>query len=366
MNRINPKTSNTANIEAEINKLCQNWYIPKEDARLFVRLNNNNYYPVETYIDSQGNLVIEDDERIKGKWLHMGTNKQFIYYRYIIANDTNLRNFGTAFRLGWNPDNYIVFRNGYLMNPAAYKIKCPTLDNIYTYKTLYSFVKLKKDDRLDIFYIESPDGFKGIRFNQDIYTRSIRVYAENDDQVVFEIPYPYTSYPREGDMFYVYDHRDGRYLHYQIEDYTITNNKQFIVVREGIKFAKGDYIVFVFPYCVTEFPNDFIDSVEEATDVVTFRSVGKSKSGNKIIFDPEFTDYTLYEGNCLVTYEDKVLDPYHYHILSNKVIQFDFSGTASKFAILALKEKEDVPDGTPNRLLTTVKYSVTPVVYKKS
>ena len=376
MNRINPITD-TTDAEIDLNNACKNWFVPKEDAQLFVKLNEYNYYPIETHLNSSGDLVIEDTNDIQDMNLYLGTKRQFIYKRFDITTsnvyfDIKSKDFNTA----WNPEYYRIFRNGYLMNKAMYKVKCPTIDNIYNFKRIYSYVKLQVGDRLDVFYIEDKQNFKNISFNQDVYLKTTKVYAEVENQTVVKVPYPYYSYPRDPKMFLVFQPKQKLYLRNDSTGYTPSANGEYITLRvkHCLETVGEDYIVFVFPYCVTNFTVDEapseeftlpgFDPVEEITDITLHRSVGVSEDDGVITFEPSFTDYEITKDNILVYYENKIIDPVYYEVLSNTQIKSTFGGSYDKYSFIVFNELDERPDGSPNRLLQFDRAFVKPRLYE--
>ena len=361
MNR-NSSYTNTTAVETELNQnysTYNNYDIDKEDVQLFVALNDYNYYPLETYIDKDGKFVIEDNINAKNKDVYIGSKRQFLYKQYIVSADTIGFDLDETFKSGWNPNHYHIFRNGLKLNPNMYIVKCPTLDNVYDRKTVYTFVKFLANDRLDVFYIEDNDNFKPIRFSQDMYIRSIKVYTKEKDQVL-KIPYPYKSYPNDPSMFYIFDPKTKKYL-VEIKDYILETVNSYVRFRDEYPLDEGDYMVFVFPYCVTDYTEIGIDSLEEISNFNIHKCTGISKSGNDVVFAPEFNDYTLTKENVLLFYRDNIVDQSKYTIKSNTVFEISSSGTASDYYFIAIELNDEYVD---SHMVQMERHLVTPVVYE--
>lgn len=252
MQRLNSST-NTRAVEEELNILANNYYIPKQMVQLFVKLNNNNYYPIPTYVDSNNNIVIEDVSQAKNKDLFIGTKNQFIYKRYkplaalsynFILDDT--------FKTAWNKKHYIVFRNGYMVSPTLYEVLCPDLDHPTLQKKIVYRMQCNVNDRFDVFYIEHEHNFKQISFNQDAYVKCIRAAGAK----VIKIPYPYHNYPKGSNMFYVFSNVSQKYL--MSTDYELDSTNTHITVHDDTTI-NGNF-TFVFPYCTPEYElDDYVD-----------------------------------------------------------------------------------------------------------
>ena len=152
----------TTAVENELLVQLTNQDIDIKDARLFVELNSNNLYPIDISIDSNDHIVIDDIADIKNKTLYLGTKKQFLYKRYIVDSLSNKFDLDDTFKSGWDYTRYLVFKNGYKLHPSIYRVACPTLQNPFSTKTIYSMKKFQPNERLDVFYIESEDYFKNI------------------------------------------------------------------------------------------------------------------------------------------------------------------------------------------------------------
>lgn len=251
MKRLNPSTNPTL-VEQELNILANNYHIPKQMVQLFVKLNDNNYYPIPTYVDSNNNIVIEDVDKAKNKDLFIGTKNQFIYKRYkplsalsynFVLDDT--------FKTAWNKEHYVLFRNGYLVNPTLYEVLCPDLDYPTLQKKIVYRMQCNANDRFDVFYIEHEYNFKQVQFNQDVYIKCIRAKGAK----VIKIPYP-ENYPKGSNMFYVFSNESQRYL--MPTDYVLDSTNTHITIHDDSIIDSN--FTFVFPYCEKEYElDDYVD-----------------------------------------------------------------------------------------------------------
>lgn len=331
MNRLNP-SSNVAAVEADLEKYAQNYAVPKEDVRLFARIDYNNYYPLETHLDSNGKFVVEDSPEAQSLDLFLGTKRQFLHERINITETTVKLELGVTFKTGWNPDNYLVFQNGMLLNSVLYRVYCPSFTSSYVVKVIYNRNLFRKGDYIDIFYIEADDRFKNIRFNHDAYIRYVKYICEAENQVIVRVPYPYTGYPKLSEMFFIFNTQTKRYLAKE-EDYTVdptghyvTLNKNDILVTPNV-----DSITFVFPYCQSDFESEISkDEVGEDTGtsftISSYEWIPPTPTTaysltNIIEFKPPFTRYTLTKENFLLFKNTIFVDPYKYQIVDNSHIK---------------------------------------------
>ena len=324
--------SDTSFVEIELEDLCHNHEIPKEDIRLFVEYDAFNYIPVETHIDSSGNFVVEDDPNIIGLPLYLGTRRQFLHERVEITSNSLKLELSTKFKTGWDPKNYIIFQNGMLLNSVLYKVYCPNFDTEYCVKVIYNRNIFKVGDYIDIFYIEADDRFKNIRFNHDVYIKYVDFVCESANQKVVQIPYPYASYPRQTEMFFIFNKQTKRFMFRDV-DYKIDTAGLYVVLdsSEILVTPNKDIITFVFPYCQSDYENDdpklligektgtsfTISSYQWIPDYPT-----QLFSPNPIIeFKPKFESYTLEKDNFLLFHNNVYMHPSRYELVDNNHIK---------------------------------------------
>lgn len=62
----------------ETNDIDVNW----NDIGIFVKINDENFYPIRFEIDSENRIHIEITKFVSGKELYIGSKRQFIYHHY--------------------------------------------------------------------------------------------------------------------------------------------------------------------------------------------------------------------------------------------------------------------------------------------
>ena len=333
MNRANSITL-VADVEQEIQNECFNNFIPKQDALLFAQIDQYNLYPVETFVDSEGNIQIEDVGDAAYKELYLGTKNQFIHKRYKISYSSIRLDLDKTFATAWNPNNFIIFRNGYLLNSVLYNIIIPTFTSAYTVKCIYSQTRFLKGDLIDVFYIDGYDKFKPIKFNQDIYIKTVKVYCEEPGQTLVKIPYPYESYPKGNHMFYVFNTQNKTYLSKKVEDYNIDTTNEYIVLRDSniLQNVAKDSVTFTFPYCVADFATELEeDGIGEKSGILFTQSSYEwqprtpneqfSLPNGILEFQPKFTRYKFQKKNFLLFMNSIFLDPNRYEVIDNNHIK---------------------------------------------
>ena len=331
MDRINPATDVTA-VEKELNDIAHNYAIPKEDVQLFAMIDAYNYVPIPTYLNSEGDIVVDDVPDAISLELYLGTKKQFLYKQYIVGY-TDLRlDLDFAFKTAWNPKNFIVFRNGYLLNSVLYDVYCPTFNSVYTLKTIYSQTTFLEGDRIDVFYIEGDDRFKPVKFNHDVFIKNVVQLCEVQNQLAVRIPYPSAAYPRQTEMFYVFNTQTKRYLT-KDTDYIVEKGGQYIILKDPDILTKvnEDSLTFVFPYCMTNYEAETnTDGVGEASGISFYtcyyqwepKYPGDVYSPTGILkFDNPFTRYTLVKENFILFCNNTYMHPDRYQLIDNSTIK---------------------------------------------
>lgn len=331
MNRFNPKTDVSA-VEQEIEWYCHNYYIPREDAQLFAMIDPLNYYPIFTSLDSNGKIVVEDTPDAVSLELFVGTKRQFLYKQYVITHSSIVLELTQEFKTGWNPKNYLVFRNGLLLNSIMYDVYCPSFTSVYTVKSIYSQTKFLKGDRIDVFYIEADDRFKPVQFNHDVFIKNVKQFCEIPGQLAVRIPYPYASYPRQTEMFYVFNTQTKRYLTKDV-DYAVEAGGQYIILKDEtiLTAVNEDSLTFVFPYCMSEYEfetaNDLVGEESGISFFISYSQWEPKHAGDVfsptgiIEFNPPFSEYDLTKDNFLLFCNNTYMHPDKYDFIDNTHIK---------------------------------------------
>lgn len=282
----NDQQTDSSDVEKEIEDnyvyTCNRDILP-EDINIFVEINENNVYPLEFIIDSQGHVHIKDTYYAADRKLYVGSKHQFLYHRYNITERGNVLTLGSEFKSGWDSSKYIMWKNGYLVNNGVYWVVCPTMDEYYENKKIYCASTFIPGDRVDLFYIEQADDMGLVPYNRDVYMSSEVVYATQDNQEIVPVPYPNRLYPRGQKMFFVFT-QDGIFLDNRI-DFTLSEDGNYISLKDNtILPTIGSYVTFVFPYVKAEWEVDGeydSDSINNESGVKFFYSYS--------LYDPEGT-----------------------------------------------------------------------------
>ena len=360
--------TNIIEVEKEINDKFKNTPdIKKEDFQLYLELNSDNLYPIEFKINSNGYISLKDDSNYILKNIYVGSNKQFFYEYFIIKEEkTNILKLSNTFKTAWNESKYLIFRNGYLLNNSIYKIGIPSFNNFLKIKTIYSSVTFKKNDRIEVFYIENDDMLQDVPFNRDLYINTRRIFATQDEQTIVKIPYPYESYPR-GEKMFICLTEDGLYLDNRY-DYTTSEDGEYITLKyeNRMMVSYVNYLIFLFPYVRADFESEGYDEDKEnagnasGIDFEYSYSILSPENENEGIvhFYPIFEYYALQKKNFVLFGNSTFIDPERYKVINNGTIQFINETdkkhcSVSKYTMVIFKE-HDVLD--ENNLVFGLEY----------
>lgn len=327
---IELKMCDYTGILEELNRdYVMNSELNREDAQLYVKITDLNYYPIKSNIDNQG-FNIEDNENYVGKEMAIGSKRQY-FYKYIkISSNTRIVNINyDEFKTSWNEDKYLIFRNGLLLNKGVYRLAIPSFDNNYNYKCIYSMIEFKAGDRLDIFYIESEESFNDVPFNGNMYVNIQRQWCINDGQLLFKIPYPYPTYPR-GEKMFICMNDDGEYYDNR-KDYTTSLDGEYITLNEKYNdmISYVDYLLFLFPYVMadweTEGGEDENQQSGNRTGIDLFQSYSilskNSETTGVVNFYPSFDQYPIDNKSMMLFANTTYIDQSRYEIVSNNQIK---------------------------------------------
>ena len=327
---IELKMCDYTGILEELNRdYVMNSELNREDAQLYVKITDLNYYPIKSNIDNQG-FNIEDNENYVGKEMAIGSKRQY-FYKYIkISSNSRIVNINyDEFKTAWNEDKYLIFRNGLLLNKGVYRLAIPSFDNNYSYKCIYSMIEFKSGDRLDIFYIESEESFNDVPFNGNMYVNIQRQWCINDGQLLFKIPYPYPTYPR-GEKMFICMNDDGEYYDNR-KDYTTSLDGEYITLNEKYNdmISYVDYLLFLFPYVMadweTEGGEDENQQSGNRTGIDLFQSYSilskNSETTGIVNFYPSFDQYPIDNKSMMLFANTTYIDQSRYEIVSNNQIK---------------------------------------------
>lgn len=349
--------NNTCDYTAILKELNENYIrnseLNREDAQLFVKITNLNYYPIKFNIDEDG-FNIEDNQNYAGREIAIGSKRQYFYKCFTINTSTRIVNINVdEFKTGWNDDKYLVFRNGLLLNKGTYRIAIPSFENTYNFKCIYSMINFVPGDRVDVFYIESEESFDDVPFNGNMYVNIQRQWCINDEQLLFKVPYPYPSYPR-GEKMFICMNDEGEYLDNR-DDYTTSYDGEYITLNEryGNMISYVNYLLFLFPYVMadweTEGGEDENQQSGNRTGVDLFQSysiLSKSSESTGIInFYPAFDKYNIDNKSMMLFANTTYIDQDRYKILNNSQIQLLLDtdkkhSSVAKYTMLIFSEQK--------------------------
>lgn len=351
---IELKMCDYTGILEELNRdYVMNSELNREDAQLYVKITDLNYYPIKFNIDNQG-FNIEDNENYIGKEMAIGSKRQY-FYKYIkISSNSRIVNINyDEFKTAWNEDKYLIFRNGLLLNKGVYRLAIPSFDNNYDYKCIYSMIEFKTGDRLDIFYIESEESFNDVPFNGNMYVNIQRQWCINDGQLLFKIPYPYPTYPR-GEKMFICMSDDGEYYDNR-KDYTTSLDGEYITLNEKYNdmISYVDYLLFLFPYVMadweTEGGEDENQQSGNKTGIDLFQSYSilskNSETTGIVNFYPTFDQYPIDNKNMMLFANTTYIDQSRYEIISNNQIKLLLDtdkkhSSVAKYTMLIFSEQK--------------------------
>lgn len=273
-------------------------YIPKEDLIVYTNVKSDYCLtPVIFEFDELTSSINLYDNKYRDTGLYIGSKLQFRYARVPIYKDTNMVMIpSTTFRSCYNPDKYMIFVDGKLLNKSTYKMVIPSLtNNKIEVKALYTTNILTKDSRVDIFYY-GGDFMSRVEYynsSNEVMYKTIKLYATKDDQKIFEITTPYKDYTIEnlkdsGILVF----RDSLYISDALYYITESNDKYYLNFTEDLPakgFVIGDCITIIIP-CYKDNYN-YEDPITDNNRLlmVTRESTATSSKQYGFTYAPDFT-----------------------------------------------------------------------------
>lgn len=320
-------------VEAELNeKYKQNKHINKEDMQIYVELTPMSYYPIGYDYHTNGDFRILNNNELAEKNLYVGSKRQFYYKHFSIDQEIQSRIVIDCdeFKTAWNENFFHIFKNGKLLNKGIYTLQIPAIDNLYAEKCLYLISTLKKGDDLDIYYIENNDSMMDVPFNRDLYISTVRQYATKDEQTLYKVPYPYSTYPRGENMFFILD-KDGEYLD-KNHEYTTSADGDWIELRPELATlaAYVDFLTFAFPYVKEDWESEsgrndeiFAGNNSGIDFDFSYSILDPSNATTGLVnFYPPFTNFELSKKNFILFGNSTMIDPDRYEVVNNSQLQF--------------------------------------------
>ena len=200
------------------------------------QMNERSWYPVE-YTIKNGDVIVDD--YYVNQELYYTTKNQFKYHHRYIQKETMKIRLSGELMLSLNPNQYLIFLNGRLMNREFYRLTVPSVDNVFTELYLYSRIKFKKGDKIEVFYM--PVEFNPIDYANNLVTKvsSIDITYRTRDAVI--VPYPFNLYTKRHDFILF---KNSVYVdpnRYEVK-------QGMLYFTDGTIYNQGDKLVFVFVY----------------------------------------------------------------------------------------------------------------------
>lgn len=320
--------TDTKPVEDEINsKYAHNPDFNINDIEIFVEITKYSYIPLETTVNDDGEIKIKNYINPAGLDLFVGSKHQFIHRRIHIEETTYKIELDEAFKTAWNKKKFIIFQNGYLMNSGLFTYIIPTFDNNYLKKVIYSTAPFNKNSRIDIYYIEANEDFDKLPISRDVYLGALKYTATKNNERLIKIPYPHKRY--KSNSFFIFN-ENGEYLDANI-DYVVSYDKQYITLKNPLKLATVDYIIFAFPQLSKEGPLEIDDGTDEPENILTGSpyfsysySVQSDYNETGLVrFYPKFDEYYLTKKNFILFGNGQWIEPNRFEIHSNDSIIFN-------------------------------------------
>jgi len=318
------KWTNMNILEEEINsQFSNNPTIDIKDIVIFAKISPYSYYPIETAIDDEGKIRIKNSEDYIGLKLFVGSKCQFLHKRFTINDDSYKIELDEYFKTAWNPKKFIIFQDGYLMNPGLFTFIIPSFENNYYRKYIYSTTKFKKKHGIDVYYIESDDNFSSLPASRDMYVGAIRYIARKNNEKIVPIPYPFKD---KKSSFFIFNEQ-GHYLD-KGTDYVVSYDEVYITLKRPLKLATVDYIIFAFPIIQKE--KEMVESTEVFGPLSGYPYFKYSYSVEAhynvtglVRFLPIYEEYVLTKKNFLLFGDGEWVNPNRFEVHSNDAIIFN-------------------------------------------
>ena len=271
-----------------------------------IKLNDRSWFEVPFEIDEEGNVVV--DEAYEDTDIMYTTKNQFRYtFRVMQSENVKIR-LSEEFMICLNPNQYMVFINGRLLNREFYRLILPTRNNVFTEPYLYSRVKLRKGDKIEVFYL--PTEFKDMNYAGNLVSNLVDVTADSDAQLAFVIPYPFKLYTYRDD-FIVF--KDSMYV--DPSRYKVRNG--ILTFTDGTYVNYGDKLSFLFIYdsCSEQEASIYINDSNGIYMEHIYLQVVADGQTRFDLGEDRYIDY-LMEGNSIMVLYHGMYVPSEYWIIN--------------------------------------------------
>ena len=266
---------------------------PKE-LKYNISLSDRSLYKVAFTIDENG-VVIPTDPYYYDKDILYTTKNQFRYCFRNIQDKTVKIRLTPDFMGALNPDQYMVFYNGRLMNRLFYRLTIEDRDNTFLEPCIYSRIMFNPGDKVEVVYV--PGELNEMDYNQDMTIEIASVVATTNKQTSFMIPFPFKLYTQRNDFIPMIGN-----IFVNRERYTIENS--ILTFTDGTFIPEGKKISFLFCYEGSS-ANESIKYLSESSFIsIENNYLDVTIDGQKEFqLDPDYIP-TLIKGNALiVTYK---------------------------------------------------------------
>lgn len=267
-----------------------------------IKLNDRSWFNVDFEIDEDGNVVI--DEAYEDTDIMYTTKNQFRYTFRVMQKENVKIRLSEEFMICLNPNQYIVFINGRLLNREFYRLILPTRNNVFTEPYLYSRVKLHPGDKIEVFYL--PTEFKDMNYAGNLITNLVDVVADNDAQLAFVIPYPFKLYTFRDD-FVVF--KDSVY----VDPSRYKTKNGILTFTDGTYVNRGDKLTFLFIYdsCSEQEASIYINDANGVYMEHIYLQVVADGQTRFDLGEDKYIDY-LMEGNSIMVFYHGMYVPSEY------------------------------------------------------
>jgi len=311
------------------------YYIPKEDIVVYSACRGeSNLFPLNYVIDSGDNIVLKNSKYLDGQ-LYIGSKNQFLYESFIPTATTTIITLSDKFRTAYNEKKFMVFVNGRYLNSGFYKILIPSINNSkITERAIYTMKTLSPTDRVDIFYCSVPKMTR-INANGDLLIQCIKSKATINNQSRFEVPYPFSNYPKNYDSFFC------------IKNSTYVDKSEYIIDGDYIQFIDAeDYsalagdLIFVFPYYK---PDGMADTQVDPSSALDFisRYTRTTADTDTIVFTPDYHGSVIEKSTVHIFNNSTYIDPSRYELIGNDTIKFTGETIAEDTMITMVIETDE-------------------------
>ena len=317
-------------------------YIPRDEMLILTdKRGVSNLCPIlYDFNETTDTVSLHNTDYLKTN-LYLGSTHQF-QYAYIdsIYEETNIIPIPYSFRACYNPDRYLLFINGHLLNNSLYKVVIPSLtDSRIKFKAIYTLKKVDKTDRIEMVYLGASGNIARGLFNGDMQIKILTTYCIKDRQSTFAVPLPYKDYDLSSkDYMMVLKHS----LYVNQEEYDLYKEDDVWYITffdEDDEMIVGEAVTFVFPFYalntnITDYP-----SSGNTMQFITRKTTTTSET-NAITFPADSLGNIESMQSILLFKDNSLINQTSYSLSSPNTIQLDKSVPAgTTFYLISESDK---------------------------